>query len=77
VIPGASFERDPNYMPVKIYRKRINVSEIKFLAALAANPGGPGHSDLYGGHRRERPGHPLAYLRGYGIPWYTPGFQSQ
>jgi acetate kinase len=36
VTPGALFERDPNFTPVKIYRKRINVSEIKFLAALAA-----------------------------------------
>jgi acetate kinase len=40
VIPGALFERDPNFTPVKIYRKRINVSEIKFLAALAATLGG-------------------------------------
>jgi hypothetical protein len=28
VIPGALFERDPNFTPVRIYRKRINVSEI-------------------------------------------------
>jgi acetate kinase len=37
---GALFKRDPNFTLVKIYRKRINVSEIKFLAALAATLGG-------------------------------------
>jgi hypothetical protein len=25
VIHGALFERDPNFTPVKIYRKRINI----------------------------------------------------
>ena len=36
---GGLFERDPKFTLVKIYRKRINVSEIKLRAALAATLG--------------------------------------
>ncbi len=39
--------------------------------------GGAGHPDLYGGHRRELPGYPLAYLRGYGIPGHLPASRCQ
>jgi hypothetical protein len=40
VIHGALFERDPNFTPVKIYRKRINVSEINLFPNLPERIGG-------------------------------------
>jgi hypothetical protein len=40
VIHGALFERDPNFTPVKIYRKRINVSEINPFPNLPESIGG-------------------------------------
>jgi len=40
VIPGALVERDPNFTPVKIYRKRINVSEINPFPNLPERIGG-------------------------------------
>jgi hypothetical protein len=42
VIHGALFERDPNFTPVKIYRKRINVSEINPFSNLPERIGGMG-----------------------------------
>jgi len=41
VIHGALFERDPNFTPVKIYRKRINVIEINPFPNLPERIGGP------------------------------------
>ena len=40
MIHGALFERDPNFTPVKIYRKRINVSEINPFPNLPERIGG-------------------------------------
>ncbi len=42
MIHGALFERDPNFTPVKIYRKRINVSEINLFPDLPERIGAPG-----------------------------------
>jgi len=40
VIHGALFEPDPNFTPVKIYRKRINVIEINLFPNLPECIGG-------------------------------------
>ena len=41
-MPGALFERDPNFTIVKIYRKAINVSEINPFPNLPERIRGPG-----------------------------------
>jgi hypothetical protein len=40
MILGALFEGDPNFRPVKIYRKRITVSEINPFPNLSERIGG-------------------------------------
>jgi len=42
VIPGTLFELNPNFTPVKIYRKGINVSEINPFPNLPERIGGLG-----------------------------------